>query len=381
MRRRTFAGALPLAVITGLLPFVTVQAAPEAVPAERPKRAILITGGGYARYQKVLQATARGLERLDVIDDGDVEIPELSPSTEEMWQWLSERAGGDRLEFLRDGHYSYEWIPEIRREVRAEVLRRLRDRRDVDIIFTLGTEASQDMREAVDDIPVLSLGSTDPLANGLVASTEDSGKDNFHALVVTDYFDWQIARFHAIFRFRRFGLLAAENRRRKCGADVARAFCRQKGIEFLEAYYVERGQDPEEDYRRMHEALLKLVDAGIDAICLPFFICPNDRFPDFLEVLTKHGIPSFTQEGPDVVARGILLGVGEMDVGGYGLAEARVISSVLDGVRPRSLGLRVAQSPGMVINLKTAMQMGWQPPLGLLVSVEETFSTHSPSTR
>ena len=131
----------------------------------------------------------------------------------------------------------------------------------------------------------------------------------------------------------------------------------------------------------MHEALLKLVDAGIDAICLPFFICPNDRFPDFLEVLTKHGIPSFTQEGPDVVARGILLGVGEMDVGGYGLAEARVISSVLDGVRPRSLGLRVAQSQGLVINLKTAMQMGWQPPLGLLVSVEETFSTHSPSTR
>lgn len=381
MRRRTLAGALPLAVLAGLLPPVTAQAAPEAVPAGRPKRAILITGGGYSRYQKVLQATARGLERVDVIDDGDVEIPELSPSTEEMWRWLSENAGGDRLEFLRDGHYSYEWIPEIRREVRAEVLRRLHNRRDVDIIFTFGTEASQDMREAVDDIPVLSLGSTDPLANGLIESTEDSGKDNFHALVTDDYFDWQIARFHAIFHFKRFGLLVAENRRRKCGADVARKFCSGNGIEFLEAYYTEQGRDPEEDYRRMHEALLRLVDAGIDAICLPFFICPNDRFPDFLEVLTKHGIPSFTQEGPAVVARGILLGVGEMDVEGYGLAEARVIRSVLDGARPRSLGLRVAQSQGLVINLKTAMQMGWQPPLGLLVSVEETFSTHSPTTR
>ena len=62
----------------------------------------------------------------------------------------------------------------------------------------------------------------------------------------------------------------------------------------------------------------------------------------------------------------------------YGLFEARVIDLVTRGVKPRLLDQRFAQSQGLVINLKTAMQMGWQPPLGLLVSVEDTFSTHSP---
>ena len=108
-------------------------------------------------------------------------------------------------------------------------------------------------------------------------------------------------------------------------------------------------------------------------------MCPNERFPEFLEVLTSRGIPSFTQEGHEVVSRGILLGIDNTDLEGYGLTEAHVIDCVLKGEKPRTIDLRVAQDQGLLINLKTAMQMGWQPPLGLLVSVEETYSTHSPS--
>ena len=382
MKRRTLAGALPLAMLLGFSRVGCVCAEEMGLSSEdpltHPKRAILVTGGGYSRYQHILQATARGLARLDVIEDGDVEIPEGSLSTEEMWTWLAQEARGNRLVFVEDGHYSYEWLPEERTAVKAEVLRRLKERKDVDIIFTLGTEASEDMRGAVDDLPVLSLGSSDPLATGLVASINDTGKDNFHALVTTDYFDWQLERYHAIFHFKRLGLLVAESRRKKCGAEDARAFCVRRGIDLIEVYYDEKEDNPQENYQRLYGGLLKLIDARIDAICLPYFMCPNERFPEFLEVLTSRGIPSFTQEGHEVVSRGILLGIDNTDLEGYGLTEAHVIDRVLKGDKPRTIDLRVAQNQGLLINLKTAMQMGWQPPLGLLVSVEGTYSTHSP---
>ena len=172
--------------------------------------------------------------------------------------------------------------------------------------------------------------------------------------------------------------MGAEVRRRKSGVEAAKRFCAQRGVEFVEEYYDEEGRDPYRDYERMRAAMQRLIDAKVDAVYLPFFLCPNDKFPEFLSMLTSRGIPSFTQAGVDPVERGILLGVAETDMENYGLFEARVIDLVTRGVKPRLLDQRFAQSQGLVINLKTAMQMGWQPPLGLLVSVEDTFSTHSP---
>lgn len=61
--------------------------------------------------------------------------------------------------------------------------------------------------------------------------------------------------------------------------------------------------------------------------------------------------------------------------------EAKVIAKVLEGVSPRRIGQRYSHNHGMVLNLKTAMQMGWKPPLGMLLTVEKTFATHQPQVR
>ena len=386
MRRRDLlrAGALAPILSAGL-----AQAAEEGAaaavssgrwepPSGRPWNAILVSGGAFSRYPRILEQTARGRDKLDVIQNGNVAIPEASPSTEEMWWWLAENAGGSRIRFLEDGHYCYEWSPELRESLSKEIVERIRTAGDVDLILTLGTEPSLDFKALVDDIPVLCLGSTDPVANGIVPSVEDSGKDNLHATVIVEQFEWQIERFYSIFRFKRLGLMGAEVRRRKSGVEAAKRFCAQRGVEFVEEYYDEEERDPYRDYERMRAAMQRLIDAKVDAVYLPFFLCPNDKFPEFLSMLTSRGIPSFTQAGVDPVERGILLGVAETDMENYGLFEARVIDLVTRGVKPRLLDQRFAQSQGLVINLKTAMQMGWQPPLGLLVSVEDTFSTHSP---
>ena len=135
------------------------------------------------------------------------------------------------------------------------------------------------------------------------------------------------------------------------------------------------------DYEKMKAALESLIAKGVDAVYLPEFACPNDRYPELMSIMTSRGIPSFSQVGEEPVSRGVLLGVGAEDMRSYGLFEAKVIDKVIKGVSPRRIGQIYAQNHGMVLNLKTAMEMGWKPPLDMLMTVEKTFTTHRPQVR
>jgi hypothetical protein len=79
-----------------------------AFAEEKVWRVLYVEGGPFSNYQNTLAHTARGLEKLGLIDNGQVTVPANSESSLEMWQWLSENAKG-RIQFLRDGHYSAEW--------------------------------------------------------------------------------------------------------------------------------------------------------------------------------------------------------------------------------------------------------------------------------
>lgn len=72
------------------------------------------------------------------------------------------------------------------------------------------------------------------------------------------------------------------------------------------------------------------------------------------------------------------MGAGDVNYDDIGRFEARVIESVINGVAPRKISQKLSQNQGLVLNLRTAMQMGWQPPLGLLATVEKTYATQSP---
>ena len=59
------------------------------------------------------------------------------------------------------------------------------------------------------------------------------------------------------------------------------------------------------------------------------------------------------------------------------LFEADVLRRVIDGDMPREISQIFVQPNKLSLNLRTAMQMGWHVPFGLLVSVEKTYTTQS----
>ena len=85
--------------------FLLLVGSGHARAEEKVWRVLYVEGGPFSNYQQTLAHTARGLEKLGLIDNGQVAIPDGTESTVAMWQWLADNARG-RVKFLRDGHYS-----------------------------------------------------------------------------------------------------------------------------------------------------------------------------------------------------------------------------------------------------------------------------------
>ncbi|MBP3730481.1 MAG: ABC transporter substrate-binding protein, partial [Mailhella sp.] len=190
-----------------LIPLFMLLFSFSAQSAEKEKiwRVLYVEGGSFSNYQKTLAYTARGLQKLGIIDNGQVEIPKDTESAYGMWLWLEEHAKG-RIKFLRDGFYSAEWDGEIRKIIKKVIIERVKKRKDVDLIIAMGTWSGLDMTQEDLGIPVFSMSVTDAVSAGIVQSASDSGKDNVHAQVEPGRFKRQISLFHEIFHFKKLGV-------------------------------------------------------------------------------------------------------------------------------------------------------------------------------
>ena len=146
----------PMLVSQLLLPLLLRESALAGADQNRPAgdkawRVIYVEGGPFSDYQRIFQGLALGLEERGLIRNGHVPLPKDSEEVRGMWEWLHRHAGGNRLVFLADGFYSAEWDSRQREKVRQDVLRRIREQKDVDMVLAFVTWAGQDL--AAQDLP------------------------------------------------------------------------------------------------------------------------------------------------------------------------------------------------------------------------------------
>lgn len=345
----------------------------KASTSGKPKNVILVTGGDYMRYRRILEATIAGLEALGLVRD----MPHVPDSdredTKDLWDALAQSSGA--LRFLPDGHYSYAWDKNVREKVNAEIAERLRTRRDVDLIFTFGTEAGLDIPKLTSDIPVLSLGSSNPVRTGIVASETDSGRDNLHALVRRDPYGEEVRGFHALRPFKRLALVVAASSVDKAGAKDIEAACRELGAGFECFTYPDDGEGAAEKFSDILEAVREAHRRGCDAVVFHWFRATSEEYSKLTRLLAECRMASFAQSGEEFVAHGILLGTGNESFEGYGAFEADVIRRVLEGTPPCKCPQVFAERSRFVINLVSAIEIGWTPDFGVLVAMEKSFVT------
>ena len=346
---------------------------------EKIWRVIYVEGGPFSNYQNTLAHTARGLEKLGLIENGMVEIPAGSESTREMWDWLATNAHG-HMKFLPDGHYTANWDAHSRVQVKNSILQRIRERNDVDMIIAMGTWSGLDMAEKDLGIPVFSMSVTDAVSAGIVDSVKDSGKDNVHAQLEPGRFRRQLSMFYEIFKFKRLGIPFEDTPegRMTCAMDELESAAKELGVELVLASAPLDVSDEEQAFRNLKGCVDDLLEQGIDALYLTYTSTPSHRLPALMAPVTKAGIPSFAQAGPQLVKYGVLMSLAQASFADIGRFEAEAIAAVIGGKKAREVDQVFEPELGLAINLKTAVSIGWDPPLEILAAVDEIYK-HIPS--
>ena len=333
-----------------------------------PWRIAYIEGGPFVNYQQMLSGLARGLAKLGVIQNGRVPIPEGTESTEAMWQWLADNAGGEKATFLKDGYYSANWDADQRIRVREEILSRIA-RGEIDMVLALGTWSALDMATTVKNIPVFAMSVSDAVGAGIIQSPEDSGRDNLHAYVDPGRYGRQIEIFHDVFGFKKLGIAYEDTPegRSTCALPELEQAAKQLGIELVRCTTRLDLPDDKVRFQNLSQCISQLSQES-DAIYLTLNSgMQGSRMVELLNPIIEAGLPSFSQTGAEEVRLGVLMSLAQTDFA------ADSIRQVIEGAKPRDVNQIFQPAVGLALNLKMAMRIGWNPPLEVLAAVDAFY--------
>lgn len=339
----------------------------------RQWRVIYVEGGPYTDYQQIFAGTIRGLAKLGLIPDGNVPVPAGSESTRGMWEWLVKNASGGRIQFLADGYYSADWNADNRAANKEAILKRIRERGDVDMIFTFGTWAGLDMANNEHAVPTFCMSITDAVDAGIVKSVQDSGFDHVHAQLEPGRYERQLAMFHDIFGFKRLGVPYdnSPEGRSSIALPVIERTAAELGFTIVPCAADFDVPDLDQSFSNLKQCVDTLSKTS-DALYLTVNTgMQRGRMVELLQPAIKSGIPTFSQSGPDETRLGVLLSLAQASFDDVGAFEADAVAKVMAGAKPRDVS-QVFEGPlGLAINLRMAMLIGWNPPFEVLAAVDE----------
>ncbi|MDR1110985.1 MAG: ABC transporter substrate-binding protein [Deltaproteobacteria bacterium] len=349
----------------------------KADPPKKKWKVIYVEGGNYKDYYLVLSGLIHGLKNIGLIDyrTPPAIMDDGNEDTSQLWSWLSINAVSDRLEFLADGYYSAGWNDQKRLEIKKEILRRLNDGNDVDLVLTFGTWAGQDLVTDEHQVPVMSITVTDPVAAGISRTETDSGLDHAHVQVENGRNERQIRIFHDIFKFRRLGVPydVTPSGQSTMGVPTIRKMAEELGFELVPCETRLEIDDQETSFQNLLDCVSDLSEKS-DAIYLTVNNgMQGDRIERILAPIIKARIPSFSQSGSNETELGVLMSLGQDNYNDSSFFEAKVIEAIVNGQMPRQIN-QIYEAPlTLALNLKMTLAIGWNPPFEVLIAMDEIY--------
>jgi len=335
-----------------------------------------LQGGGYGSYQRSLVALVEGLMRLGWIATSPLpELPDCK-DTRQLWQWLAHETTSDFLQFKEDGWYSAEWEKDERLVLKKQLLDRLNNNGDIDLMLAMGTWAGQDLANDDHHVPTIVGSTTDPIASKIIISAENSGFAHILAKVDPERHKRQVSLFHKIFKFKTLGIVYEESAEGRgfSGVNSVYEVAEKKRFKVIkcEVGFAEVGpKQLEQQVVDCYDSLSDKVEAvyivrnpGVNLTTLPNILAP----------LIAGKIPTFSQGLSDEVAHGVLLSISLADFSYIGDFYARTMARIFNGAAPGQLTQQFQNPPKIAINLKTAQQIGYDPSVDIVGAADEIYT-------
>ncbi len=331
----------------------------------------------FVNYAEHLYALVRGLAALGWIQ-GTEQLP-YKPGQEDtraLWEWLASHNVGPHIEFVSTAYYTYDGInPALQKRKTDEILRRLNQSKDIDLMIAMGTVAGKLMADDRHSVPVMVFSTSNAVAAGIVRSVEKSGRDHVWAHMYPNRFKRQIEVFHDTFAFKRLGMVYEDSPsgRALAAQNDAEALARERKFKIIRSFVNDNQKDRNRFFREMLAAHRKLA-GEVDAMYMTIYPGSRkfDMLPALMEPFYEKKIPVFTQLKGEVQF-GALMSVADADFMGIGLFGAEAITSVLKGGSTRNLPQLYESTPYIVLNLEVAQKIGYRPPFDILLVADRIY--------
>jgi ABC-type uncharacterized transport system substrate-binding protein len=369
---------VPIVVVAALMvPLVALAehgTGPVTKKDGRKWRVSYLEGGDYINYPLNLRAIVEGLARLGWVEP--LEVPKFKgDDTGEMWSWLAKNAKSKSLEFAPDAYWSADWDDEKRKKLKGEVIARLREKKDVDLMIAMGTWAGQDLANNEHSVPTMVVSTSDPIKSKIIVSAEDSGYDHLHAKVDPERYANQVRLFYEVVGFGRLGIVyedSVDGRTYAAIEDVQKV-AKELGFQLVKCEAPFSGISVGEATAgviKCHQELASKVDALFLTVHRGV-VC--EAMPEIMAPLLANDLPTWSQRGSGEVREGVLMSISRADFGEIGLFHAQVMDHVFNGDKPRDLGQIFQDPKAIAINLETAQKIEYDPSFDILAAADEIF--------
>ncbi len=353
----------------------TYSVTPTLSPEGERWRLGYLEGGQYVDYETITTATIRGLMDLGWIEPVDLPADQGAQAGD-FWRWFAENLQSDYIEIVPDAYYTAgDFDNDQRPDTRADILNRLTETGDIDLVIAMGTWAGQDLRVEGLGVPVIVGSTSDPVGADIIDSFSDSGMDHLHARVEVDRYQLQLRLFHDIIGFDRLGIVYSDTREGRTygGVDAVEEVAQERGFDVISCDAPYAGLP-------LPEVEAEVIDcyddiAGqVDAIYITVHRGINrDSLPKIMQRINRSLVPTFSMLGSSEVQRGVLMSIAQADFSHVGLFHAQTIARILNGALPRALSQEWSAPPKIALNLAAAERIGFDPPVDLLLASDEIY--------
>ena len=331
-------------------------------------------GGPYIDYQLIFAETVKALMKMGWIEEAV--LPNLKgEETNGLWEWLAAETNSNYLEFVKDAHYNAKWEDELRVETVEKIIRRLNTKKDIDLMIAMGTWAGKDLANAKHKTNTMVVSASDAVGAGIIKSVEDSGYDHLHAYVDPFRYQRQVRVFHDMIGFKKLGV-AYENSvdgRSYAAIDTVERVAKERGFEIERCFAVSDIADVDKKEKEYINCFRRLAQKA-DAMYITLHGGVSARsIPHMVRIANSHRIPTFSQSGSSEVKMGILASLSQAGFKYVGQFHAETFTKVFNGAKPRDLDQIFEEPKKISINLKTAVAIGYDPPVDVLGSADEIF--------
>lgn len=329
----------------------------------------------FITYPQTLVAIVKGLQELGWVNNLE-EFDQIANGSDSkaIWNWLATREVSPYIDFVDDACYNLR-DADFDEETLVD---RLKNKKDIDLMLVMGASAGNMLSNADHDTNIFVFAASNAVRSGIIASVEDSGKDNLWAHMDEQRFTRQTKAFYDIVKFKKVGMVYedSDSARIYSAVNEMESLAQVKGFEIVR-YHVKEPLSPEEYpiyYQEVQDAYNELAQQ-VDAMYVTIASLESEKLPVLLQPFYEHKIPVFSQLGNIEVENGALITVSVMDEVNIGRFGADIISKCLLGAKPRDLEQSFQSAPKISLNASVADRIGFKLPFKLAIVVDEVYQT------